>query len=672
MQIVMLIVAAAAVLILGGLLYSRMISRVLGEDLHRPTPAVSLNDGVDYVPTPTPVVFAHHFASIAGAGPIVGPIFALAYGWGPALAWVVLGGILAGGVHDYVAMFISMRERGKSIAVIAREALGRTAFLCFVALLIVLLVLVCAQFLKLSATALTSKMPPAALSMEPGQTLFRTVVEVDPVTKQEVTLAVIGGIASTSVIVITLLAPLIGFLYIKRQVPVWICSLLSIVICGLSIWAGFLFPVSISNPVWMSLICMYCVLAAGFPVWMFLQSRDFINVHLLYIGLVMLAVAVLLAGFNGAVPSMKMIDFAGGYASAQAPLWPFLFITVSCGALSGFHSLCATGTTPKQLTSERAARTVGYWGMLLESFLAVCVIAACLVALSQAKYQEIVYPGGGKAGNPVLAFAFATGHICHQAFEPLLLPLGIKFPVAFGTVFGMLLLEGFIITTLDTAVRLTRYLLEELWATLFSDVDVFAEAANREAARAAGPAGPRRETPALQASGDLNPAGGAGLDVHPQIPHARRSGKLLVTSGLTRGVYRVLQNYWFNSAGVVVLMLALALSPASAALWPIFGSGNQLLAALALLVVSAWLAKAGRPVWYTAVPCVFIMVTTLTMLVTLLVRDYIPHWQTKWPLLCFDIVILVLTAMILGSAARAGLGVRGRQAATVPGVEPVP
>src|SRR3569623_838276 len=152
-----LVLGAAAGLVGGGLFYSRLIGSLLGEDPNRPTPAVALNDGVDYVPTKTPVVFAHHFASIAGAGPIVGPILALVYGWGPAVCWLIVGGLLMGGVHDYVSMYISMRERGKSIAVIAREAMGQTAYMCFVMLLVVLLVLVCAQFLVFTANALTSE-----------------------------------------------------------------------------------------------------------------------------------------------------------------------------------------------------------------------------------------------------------------------------------------------------------------------------------------------------------------------------------------------------------------------------------------------------------------------------------------------------------------------------------
>jgi len=663
MEIVALVFGSAAILLIGGTFYSRLLSRMLGENLNRPTPAVSLNDGHDYVPTPTPVVFAHHFASIAGAGPIVGPILALVYGWGPALAWIVLGGILAGGVHDYVAMYISMRERGKSIAVIAREAMGRTAYLCFVALLIVLLILVCAQFLKFSATALTSQLPPDQLGLTADQTLFRTVEKIDPDTKQPVTLAVIGGIASTSVIVITLLAPLVGFLYIKRHTPVWICSALAVVICGLSIWAGFLYPVSLSPDAWMVAVSLYCVMAAGLPVWMFLQSRDFINVHLLYVGLVTLVLAVIMAGFQGASPSLPMVDMSGGYTHAKEAIWPFLFITVSCGALSGFHSLCATGTTPKQLSTERAARMVGYWGMLMESFLSVCVVTACLVSLPQSDYLKFVYPPG-TAGNPVLAFAMAVGYICHQAFSPIAGAFGLSFPIAIGAVFGMLLLEGFLVTTLDTAVRLTRYLIEELWATLFRNVDVFDELARKESERISGSTCCGLESPDMSGGADVTPAGSAGLATQPEVPAPYRDRPVIQTSGLVRGGFRLLQTYWFNSLSVVLLMLGLAWSPASARLWPIFGSGNQLLAALALLVVSTWLLRAGKSIWFTALPCAFIMVTTLTMLVRLLTLQYWPNLGRDWPLFIFNIIILVLTTTILYRALR--VLVAGRVESAVP------
>lgn len=665
MVILAIVLAAMAILLTGGTIYSRIISRALGESADRATPAVSMNDGVDYVPTPTPVVFAHHFASIAGAGPIVGPILALAYGWGPALLWVIFGGILAGGVHDYVAMYVSMRERGKSIAVIARESMGRTAFLCFVSLLVVLLILVCAQFLKLSANALTSQIPPEVLGLTADQSMFRMVTETNAQGEQQ-TYAVIGGIASTSVIFITMLAPLLGFLYIKRNVSVAICSLLAVFICGLSIAAGFWMPVMLTPSSWMLAVSAYCVFAAGLPVWMFLQSRDFINVHMLYVGLTLLVSAVLLAGLQGVTPSMQMLDMAGGMEHTKTwSLWPFLFITVSCGALSGFHSLCATGTTPKQLKTERAARYVGYWAMLLESFLAVCVITACLVAMQQSQYLEIVY----KQGNPVLAFAIAVGQVCHLAFDPIAKMFGVGFPVAFGAVFGMLLLEGFLVTTLDTAVRLTRYLLDELWATLFSNYDVFAARSSQEADRFSGGSCCGLESPELETAGSVTasvtPAGAAGLDTHPQLLEHRPPRRIIATSGITRLVMNLLLSYWVNSGMVVLLMLWLAFSPVSSALWPIFGSGNQLLAALALLVVSVWLAKAGKPVWYTLLPCGFMMVTTLTMLVQLAIYNYglgallqgnADVVREKWPLLVFDGIMLGLTSALLISGLRVARG----------------
>jgi len=207
--ILMLMAGAAAVLLLGARLYAPLLGRVLGERRDRPTPAVLRNDGRDFVPTPTPVVFAHHYASIAGAGPIVGPVLAIYYGWGPALLWILIGGVFLGAAHDYLATHIAIREGGRNIAVVTRRYLGGAAFAMMLILLVAMLALVCAAFLDLSARALTSMVPAELLKLPADQTLFRTDAATGKV--------VIGGIASTSVVVITAFSPLLGFLYIKRR-----------------------------------------------------------------------------------------------------------------------------------------------------------------------------------------------------------------------------------------------------------------------------------------------------------------------------------------------------------------------------------------------------------------------------------------------------------------------
>ena len=218
------------------------------------------------------------------------------------------------------------------------------------------------------------------------------------------------------------------------------------------------------------MISGYVLLAAGMPVWFFLQSRDFINVHILYAGVVFLMVALVAAGLRGGeavgAAAIPMSNWAEG-TKTLGPVWPMMFITIACGAVSGFHSLCAGGTTCKQLISEPAARKVGYWAMLLESFLAVCVVCCLIAGLPLGTYKGYCYPAAG-SGNAVLTFAMAVGHTVH---------LGLGLPVAAGALGAMLLLEGFLVTTLDTAVRLTRYMIEEGWVMFFGRYDVFAQLA---------------------------------------------------------------------------------------------------------------------------------------------------------------------------------------------------
>lgn len=640
MLILGILLGAGLLLFLGGRFYAPMIARVLGERADRVTPAVEINDGRDYVPTKTPVVFAHHYASIAGAGPIIGPVIAMYYGWGPALLWIIVGGIFLGAVHDFVATHIAVREGGKNLAVITRRYIGPAAFAMMLIMLVALLVLVCAAFLDLSARALTSKVPIADLHLPASQTLFRVVGDQ----------AVIGGIASTSVVVITAFSPLIGFFYLRKNMPVWICSLLAIVICSLSIGVGLYFPMDVSPETWKLMISGYVLISAGLPVWLFLQSRDFINVHILYVGIAFLIVALVAAGFRG-----------GGEVAAEAgaiplnnwseasvrlgPGWPLMFVIIACGAVSGFHSLCAGGTTCKQLNSETGARRVGYYGMLLESFLAVCVVACLMVGLSKAGYVTYCHPEGGK-GNAVLTFAMSVGYTAH---------VGLGLPVAFGALGAMLLLEGFLVTTLDTAIRLTRYMIEEGWATFFRRYDVFAEHARRLDAEA-------RPVPETVAGKEQLTGTGGLTSKPPQLsdvaPGPLREDEIVATRGAARFFLSLLRHYWINSGIAVALMLLLGWGNGYGKVWPIFGSANQLLAALMLIVGSLWLAYRSRPVWYTLLPAIFMLVTSLTMMLRLLVTKFWEQLPDSMPLFITDVLVLIMTLGILLLVLRRWIGVR--------------
>jgi len=633
MTVLIILAAAALAYGIAARFYARRISRILGEDDNRPTPAVALADGRDYVPTRTPVVFAHHFASIAGAGPIVGPVLALYYGWLPVLLWIVLGAVCIGAVHDYVATYTAVREGGRSIAVVARRLMGRGAFILLTFFMVVALTLVCAAFLNLSAAALTSTVPLEMLGMDESQTTFSVITGPDPITGQPTRLAQIGGIASMSVIVITAFSPLIGILYIRRQTPVWLCSLMAIGICAASLVIGLYLPVRVSEDTWKFLISLYVLIASGLPVWVLLQSRDFINVHILYVGMVLVVIALIgavvngagnIAGTPGAIP-------ATNFAMAESqptlgPVWPVLFITIACGAVSGFHSLCAGGTTCKQLSTERAARQVGFYGMLLESFLAVLVVCVLLVGLKRVGYQGFLYPTApGSRGNAVLTFAMGVGHTANR---------GLGVSVAVGAVGAMLLLEGFLVTTLDTAVRLTRYLLEEGWATLFDRYDVYAAPAGSDGLG----------VPAAEQ--DFQPTGAGGLTLAGD-PHEPSGTRGRPTHGLFRGLLKLSRHYWFNSACAVGLMLFLGLGNGYKALWGIFAASNQLLAALGLLIGTLWILRQGKPVWYTLAPSLVMLVTTFYMLVWALVKTYIPGWPATGSLLIADLALLGLGLGVL-------------------------
>ncbi|MBN1492145.1 MAG: hypothetical protein JXA69_19695 [Phycisphaerae bacterium] len=628
MQVLWIMVAATAFLILGGRFYAPIIGRVLGERADRVTPAVAINDGRDYVPTRTPVVFAHHYASIAGAGPIVGPVIAILYGWGPALAWILLGGVFLGAVHDYVATHIAVREGGKNLTIVARRYIGPAAFVMLLILLVALLALVCAAFLDLSAQALTSTVALSDLQMEPGQGLFREESLANVRTDVVEPHALIGGIASTSVIFITVCSPLIGFLYLKRKLPVWLCSMLAIGICALSIVVGLRFPVPVTPLTWKLLISGYVLISAGLPVWLFLQSRDFINVHMLYVGIVFLVVVLVAAAIRGGgqtagATGIPLANWTQG-SERLGPGWPVMFVLIACGAVSGFHSLCAGGTTCKQLDNEPAARRVGYYGMLLESFLAVCVVCCLIVGLSLSGYTAYCHPTGAQ-GNAVLTFAMAVGHSAN---------VGLGLPIAAGALGAMLLLEGFLVTTLDTAIRLTRYMIEEGWATFFSRYDVFADVAEAARARAAA----------------VEIAGTGGLTTDVAVESATPAPPVMPTRGLPRLALQTLRYYWVNSGLAVAFMLLLGLGNGYQVVWQIFGAANQLLAALTLTVASCWLASRGRSVWYTLVPAALMLVTSVTMLLRLLVRDYLPHWSTKAPLAVTAILVLGMTVGILALA----------------------
>ncbi|MFA4844519.1 MAG: carbon starvation CstA family protein [Candidatus Margulisiibacteriota bacterium] len=556
--------------------YANYIGRALKLDAYRPTPAVLYRDDRDFVPTQPAVIFAHHFAAIAGAGPIVGPTVALLFGYVPVWLWILVGAVFIGAVHDFTALFVSVREGGKSMAEVAGRTLGRSGFILFISFTIIMIVLVTAAFLGLTTKALTSLAPLATLQLPADQTLLHTVVD-NGVIKGK-----IGGIASTSVIIMTLFAPLLGYFLYVRKTSVWWLTGAATVVAVLSIYLGFLLPITFDPRVWMVLITIYTFIAAWIPVWVILQPRDFINVQILYAGIAALLLGIVVAGLKGVTLNAPAFNLAAASAHpALGSVWPVLFITVACGAISGFHALVSGGTSGKQVKSERDILPVAYGAMLLEAVLAVCVVIVVGAGLRFPEYISLVFPAQLDQSNPVLAFSLATGN---------LLNLSLGIPQVFGTIFGILMLEGFVVTTLDVSVRLNRYLFEELWGAVF------------------------KKPP------------------------------------------RILKSYLFNSFLSVTLMLGLASTNAYITIWPIFGTGNQLLAALTLISISAWLIVRGRPAWFTIIPALFMLATTFASLLLLLFTKYIPGGN--YPLLVTDLLLLALSFGVAAKAAQLFIKVR--------------
>jgi len=505
-----LILTAVAVLVAGYFAYGRFVERRLGVDPANATPATTMGDDLDYVPARPAVLLGHHFSSIAGAGPIVGPVIATAaFGWLPAIVWVVFGSILIGGVQDFSSLVASIRHRARSVADIAREnisPLAHTLFLVFVWFALVYVIVV---FIDLTSATFVA----------------------DP------------GVASSSAFYIGLAIAFGVFVY-RRGVSVLRGSLVFVPLVFLGIWAGQKLPLSLGlvdpGRGWDLLLLAYCLAASVLPVWFLLQPRDYLSSYLLYACLAAGVVGVVAGGAvrpAGVAPVPAVVTFND---PALGLLFPAMFITIACGACSGFHAIVASGTTAKQLASERHARPVAYGSMLLEGVLATLSIAAVMiVGTTVARGQE-----------PTFTFA--------QGIGTMLGAVGI--PASLGVHFGALAISTFLLTTLDTCTRLARYVLEELFRL------------------------PRGNRAAV-----------FGASVATLIlPLVMTQVTLTLPNGAPAPAWRVV--------------------------WPVFGATNQLLGALAMLVVTTWLRNRGKRYGFVAAPMLFMFAVTLVALIQLVVR----------------------------------------------------
>jgi carbon starvation protein len=381
--------------------------RVLGLLDDEPTPAVDLEDGVDFVPARRAVLFGHHFASIAGLGPILGPAIAVIWGWVPAVLWIVFGTIFVGGVHDFSTLVLSLRHQGRSIGDIASDVIGPRARLLFLFLIFFLMALAMGVFVLVIATLFTA----------PADGLPRPDSHPEALRRGAPFLAVtIAGVAVSFV--------------------------------GL-VWGAGVPVTGIGRTPWIWILLAYAFLASVLPVWLLLQPRDYLNSFQLYAGMGLMFGGLLLARPDVVAPAFNHAP------SDLPPLFPFLFITVACGAVSGFHCLVASGTTAKQLACARDAQVIGYGGVATEGMLAILAVLACTAGLATPAEWHLHYASWAQAGGlgpKVGAFVTGAGRFISAT--------GI--PVGTATAFAAVVVVSFALTTLDSATRLLRYNIEEI------------------------------------------------------------------------------------------------------------------------------------------------------------------------------------------------------------------
>ena len=549
---------ALAVLIafaLGYRFYARFVGRrVFGDDEEIRTPAHEFEDGQDYVPTHKHILFGHHFTSIAGAAPIIGPCVAAYWGWLPALLWVVLGVIFMGAVHDYGALIVSAREKGRTIADITAKVINGRARLMFLCFVLVLSWLVLAVF-ALAITGLFMATPTSVLPVN---------IEI-------------------------IVAIVIGWLIYKKGVGALVPSLIALAILYLFVWIGASNPISLADigiadrdtqkTTWILLLFVYSSIASLLPVWLLLQPRDFINSHQLIVGL-----ALLFGGLFVAQPAFDAPAIRDSVPGGPQ-LFPLLFVTVACGAISGFHGLVSSGTTSKQLNSMRDARAIGYGAMLGEGCLALAATIAAAAGLGLVGELQL----GDKLGiqgdcswaacyEGFPTTAGAVGNFVNGG-SAMLYSLGLGAGIA-KTLMAVLVIS-FAATTLDTATRIERFLVTEIGHAL-----KIAPLQNRVVATV--------------------------VAVAPALPLALWKVENPVTGQITE-------------AGRV--------------LWPIFGASNQMLAALTLMVLSLYFWRRGRNVLPLVIPMLFLMGITLLSLVLETKKFF---GQKNWLLFCLTLVLSTL------------------------------
>ena len=540
MQSLMIVLMGLAGMTFGWFVYSKFIAtKIYQLDPNFVTPANEFNDGVDFVPTNKYVLWGHHFTSVAGAAPIVGPAIAVYWGWVPAVLWVTLGTIFFAGVHDFGALWASSRHKGKSIGALSEDVIGKRTRALFMVVIFLVLLMVNAVFGVVIAGAFVN-----------------TPNAVFPAWSAIVVALIIGQL-------------------IHRNFNLTILSVLGVLALYCSIYVGSVFPIELpqgmmglsANANWIIILFIYASIASMLPVWVLLQPRDFINGMQLFVGLFLLYGAVFLS-----LPDISAPAFNDMMTEDAPSLVPLLFVTIACGAVSGFHGIVSSGTSSKQLDKETDARFVGYFAALGEGSLALITIVAvsgAALAASPEIWHEI-YDKYGTAG----AGTFIQG-------GAQMITNGWGIPVSVTTTLLATMVALFAGTTMDSGVRLQRYIIQE-WGEIYG------------------------------------------------IP--------LFKKGFSATLIAV----------TCCLLLAFGAGGASGSggltIWPLFGSTNQILAGMTLLVLSVMLIKLGRPARYTLLPMIFVLITSCWAAVIKLME----FWEaSNWLLVIIDIVVLVTSLLVI-------------------------
>jgi carbon starvation protein len=545
MSLYWIALTGAALFLAAYLVYGRFLAGHFDLRPERPTPAQEVNDGVDFVPTPKAFLLGQHFSAIAAAGPIVGPILAgLWFGWLPALLWIVFGAIFFGAVHDFSSLVGSVKHRAVSIVELVRAQLGRKGHILFMIFVWLSLVYVITAFTDLTSGSF----------VEPE----------------------LGGGVATSSAFYLLIGLVMGIALYRFKMPLGWATLIFLPLVGLAIWSGPSFPLKLPawagwspQQIWNVILLSYCFLASIIPVWLLLQPRGYLGGFFLYITLAAGIIGLFLGGEKVQYPA-----FLGFISAKGLPLFPLLFVTVACGACSGFHGIVSSGTTSKQIAKEPDCRAVGYGGMLLEGLVALVSLSTVMI-LTQADTLT--------AASPDRIYAEGLSRFVEN--------FGV--PRGFARSFTLLAFTTFIYDTLDVATRLSRYILQEL-------------------------------------------TGWKGM--------AGRVGATLASLALP-----------LICVSIKITDPAGNLIPAWKVFWTIFGTSNQLLAALTLMTLSLWLWRSKKPWWVTAIPMGFMMTMTLWAL-GIMMKNALAKLASEAPALdpagLIALLLSVLALLLIAEAVK--------------------